>query len=180
VLFSAGRGTRLDGGRGHDDFIGSDGGDRILARDRESDSISCYRGRDLVVADSHDFVAGGSDVGRCERIHRRGRATAVAVGLPFANDPGPLAVDTAGVTSFSVACPVDGPRVCRGTVTAAMNGVALGSLPFRVGRGHSDERTFTVPASERARVLASPRLRLTATIRSVRERFAVRLLQPPP
>jgi hypothetical protein len=176
VLFSAGRGTVLDGGRGHDDFIGSEGGDRIRARDGQSDSIGCYRGRDSVAADGHDFVAGGRDEGRCERVRRRGAARAVAVGEPFLNDPGPLTVNKPdGQTGLSVGCSADGPRTCTGRVSVAIGGVAIGSRPFRLRRGTSKDFTFTVPTAQR-----TEGLKLTANVSSrgktVRDAFAVRVL----
>jgi hypothetical protein len=167
VLFGAGRGTVLDGGSGHDDFIGSDGGDHIRARDGESDSISCYRGRDRVSADGHDFVARGRGAARCERVRRRGAAAAVAVGEPFVNDPGPLTVNRPdGQTGFSVACPADGPRVCRGSVTATLEGFPLGRRSFKLRRGRARDLTFTVPPGQRQQLLSRPRLRLKATVRS--------------
>lgn len=190
VLFGAGRGTVLDGGSGHDDFIGSDGGDRIRARDGQSDSISCYRGRDSVLADGHDFVAVGRDTGRCERVHRRGAAAAVAVGEPFLNDAGPLTVTSpGGVIGFDVACSSGGPRVCRGTVAVSLGGVALGRRAFRVRRGTGKHLAFTVPAARRAELLARPALTLRAGVvsrdrrgrkRSVRDRFGVEVLPEGP
>jgi Ca2+-binding RTX toxin-like protein len=187
VLFGAGRGTVLDGGSGHDDFIGSEGGDRIRARDGQSDSISCYRGRDSVNADGHDFVAGDRDTGRCERVRRRGAAVAVAVGEPFVNDPGPLSVNSPdGTTGFSVACPVDGPRICRGSVTATLEGFPLGTRTFRLRRGSSKDLSFTVPAGGRQQLLARSELRLRARVvsrdrrrhrRTVRDSFAVKVLR---
>ena len=190
VLFGAGRGTVLDGGSGHDDFIGSEGSDRIRARDGQSDSISCYRGRDRVSADGHDFVAGDRDTGRCERVRRRGAAVAVAVGEPFVNDPGPLSVNSpGGQTGFSVACPVDGPRICRGSVIATLEGFPLGRRAFRLRRGRSKDLSFTAPPGRRQELLSRPRLRLRARVvshdrrgraRSVRDRFAVKVVAQAP
>jgi RTX calcium-binding nonapeptide repeat (4 copies) len=174
VLFGAGRGTVLDGGRGHDDFIGSEGADRIRARDGQSDSISCYRGRDRVSADGHDFVAGGEN-GHCERVRRRGAALAAAVGEPFVNDPGPLTVNKHdGKLGLSVGCPADGPRTCRGKVRAKLGGSALGTRTFRLRRGGSGDFTFTVPAGRR-RNGQKLTARVASRGRTVRDRFAVRV-----
>jgi Ca2+-binding RTX toxin-like protein len=190
VLFSAGRGTVLDGGSGHDDFLGGRGGDRIRARDGESDSIACYGGRDGATVDGHDYVSAGSGFGRCERVRRRGAAVAEAVGLPFANDGGPLNLSADdGSVGVSVGCPVDGPRVCRGAIAATIGGVVLGRRTFRVRRGHDAAFTFTVPADRRAALLGRPKLTLRATVtsrdrsghrRSVRDRFAVEVLTQEP
>jgi hypothetical protein len=178
----------LDGGKGHDDFIGSEGSDRIRARDGQSDSISCYGGRDSVSADGHDFVAGGRDTGRCERIRRRGAAAAVAVGEPFVNDADPITVNPKGQISLAIGCPVDGPRGCRGRLIAAVDGVSLGTHRFAVKRGDNSLPTLTVPADRRAGLLGRPALSLTTTVvsrdrrgrrRSVRDRFTVKFRAGP-
>ena len=54
------------GGPGRDTLVAGDGGDVVLARDGRRDSVSCGRGRDVVVADRLDRV--GAD---CERVLRR-------------------------------------------------------------------------------------------------------------
>lgn len=57
---------RLTGGRGADRFSGGDGNDAIGARDGRRDKVRCGRGRDRVVADRGDRIAGD-----CEVVRRR-------------------------------------------------------------------------------------------------------------
>ena len=61
-------GDRLSGGTGRDRLSGGSGDDRLAARDRRRDRISCGKGRDVVLADRRDWVAGD-----CERVRRTAR-----------------------------------------------------------------------------------------------------------
>ncbi len=56
---------RLDGGYGRDTLQGGRGADVITTDDGDPDTISCGPGRDRVVADTFDRVAGD-----CERVMR--------------------------------------------------------------------------------------------------------------
>jgi hypothetical protein len=74
----------LFGGHGRDVLLGGPGDDRILARDGDPDSITCGPGRDSVVADKVDQVAGD-----CQQVDRP----------PAANTPqGPQAPTSSGRT----------------------------------------------------------------------------------
>ena len=59
----AGR-DRLAGGAAKDRYNGGGGNDRILAADGKKERIRCGRGRDSVVADRNDVLAG------CEQVRR--------------------------------------------------------------------------------------------------------------
>ena len=56
---------RLEGGPGSDWLFGGAGDDTIYAKDGQPDLVSCWTGRDTVVADRSDRVARG-----CERVKR--------------------------------------------------------------------------------------------------------------
>ena len=55
----------LRGGGGADVLVGGGGRDRIDARDRAADTVSCGNGYDVVLADGRDQVAGD-----CESVQR--------------------------------------------------------------------------------------------------------------
>ena len=63
-LFGLGGADRLTGGPGNDTLSGGDGNDTISARDGARDTISCGRGRDVVVADRLDLVARDCEIVR--------------------------------------------------------------------------------------------------------------------
>jgi Ca2+-binding RTX toxin-like protein len=65
VLAGDAGGDRLNGGPGGDTLLGGAGPDIISARDGTVDTIVCGQGRDRVIADFGDQVAGD-----CERIVR--------------------------------------------------------------------------------------------------------------
>ena len=64
-LFGLGGADTLVGGLGADILSGGDGNDTISARDGIRDTVSCGRGRDVVVADRLDRVARD-----CETVRR--------------------------------------------------------------------------------------------------------------
>lgn len=57
---------RLDGRSGRDLLAAGSGADRLFARDRLRDVVMCGDGRDTVLADRRDAIAGD-----CERVRRR-------------------------------------------------------------------------------------------------------------
>jgi hypothetical protein len=57
---------RLRGGGGRNRYSGGSGNDRVFARNGKTDRVRCGKGRDRVIADRQDRVAGD-----CERVRRR-------------------------------------------------------------------------------------------------------------
>jgi hypothetical protein len=64
-LLGGGGPDRLRGGQGRNRYSAGAGNDRVFARNNRADRVRCGKGRDRVVADQNDRVAGD-----CERIRR--------------------------------------------------------------------------------------------------------------
>jgi hypothetical protein len=127
---------RLDGGPGSDEMNGSSKRDVILARDGSLDLISCKAGTDTAILDALD--AAGWWIYRplrdCEQVRRRGTARAVPVDVRGYSDS--FYGEGWGV---SIACPPDGPAVCRGDVTVSRRGRIIRYDQFRAKRGHTSD-----------------------------------------
>jgi Tol biopolymer transport system component len=65
-LFGGRGNDRLYGGNGRDRLLAGPGHDRVSARDGERDLVDCGTGRDVVIADRRDLVAGN-----CETASRQ-------------------------------------------------------------------------------------------------------------
>jgi hypothetical protein len=65
-LLGGGGRDRLRGGPGRNRYSAGAGNDRVFARNNKVDRVRCGKGRDRVVADQNDRVAGD-----CERVRRR-------------------------------------------------------------------------------------------------------------
>lgn len=69
TIFGDAGNDRINGGSGEDTLLGGSGNDRITSRDGSRDTVVCGRGRDVVIADRKDKVAGD-----CETVRRGGRS----------------------------------------------------------------------------------------------------------
>ncbi len=112
-----------------------------MVKDGEADMAGCTAGKDTVVADRLDFVAGD-----CETIRRRG---------PIGVLPVALDADTEFDVPwfFVLGCPMDGPKVCVGELRVRRpqppkaekpRGLMV-SKPFRVPRGRLTSVTVNPP-----------------------------------
>lgn len=125
---SSGR-DRLIGGSGNDQLSGGGGSDRLSARDRSTDKVSCGRGRDRIRLDRLDVYSRG-----CERVHRRGAASAVITDITVVTEQGPNNSGTS-LPSAGITCPLDGPRRCLGRARIMAGSRVLGRARFRLRRG---------------------------------------------
>jgi hypothetical protein len=135
------RGGLLTGGPGEDGVCDTSGADTIMVRDGERDVAGCTEGKDTVVADRLDFVAGD-----CERIRRRSPVGAVPLALE--------ADDEFDVPwYFVLGCSADGPKVCVGELRVRRpqpprlekpRGLMV-SKPFRLRRGRVTWLTVNPP-----------------------------------
>jgi hemolysin type calcium-binding protein len=114
--------NRLKPGSGQDDVASFGGNDRVPARDRSIDILRCGKGRDTLKLDVRDFFGRG-----CERVRRKG----LPGGIPVAaytlaqSDEGPF---------VEIACPYDGPRICRGRTRVTYKGKTVGRKKFKARR----------------------------------------------
>lgn len=151
----------IDGGPGQDDLKGdgglggSNGNDRLLARDGERDTVSCDLGADAVTADAIDVVEAQS----CESVdigaaHEPGSAPAARPTMPAAM-PG-TALARKGLTLTGVA---SAPSVV--TVRITVSKATARALRLRSRTlGAAKEATATGTWSVRVRVSGRARARL--------------------
>lgn len=144
----------LNGGPGHDALIGGRVAD---ARDGAADLVTCTGlAGDRALLDARDHASADQDR-VCERIDRRAAAAAVPLVEPYDPRRATVSPDDGRVFAYA-ACPTDGPRVCRGTMRASLDGTPLGTLPFAVARGREEDLIFYVPPERRAELrLFQPR-----------------------
>ncbi|MEJ7817664.1 MAG: calcium-binding protein [Thermoleophilaceae bacterium] len=132
----------LDAGRGSDRIVALGGNDRIAARDRNVDALSCGSGRDRASVDSFDFTRRG-----CERLRRKGRAL-----------PGPLpstAGPRASSVRLSVGCPAEMGHTCAVRVRLRAGRVQLGSGRARIRPGRVGSVRVRLTSAGQRRLRAS-------------------------
>lgn len=151
-------GNRIDPGLGADTVEAGGGNDRIRARDRSSDDVSCGRGHDRVALDRFDAIDRG-----CERIARRGLPRAAFV-TQVGSTLGLLGTPTRPYADPRIACPADFGASCRVIVALSRRGVALGRARARVGRGSG--REVFVFLNRAGRRLAGRRVTVRLTVRT--------------
>jgi hypothetical protein len=138
TLRGSGGRNRLNGGPGGDELLGGGGADRIDARDHATDSVVCGRGRDRVRLDRLDDYARD-----CERVRRRGAASAVVADLTEVTDQVMGGGETTAIAD--IVCPPDGPRRCTGRVKITAAGHVIGRKRFRLRRGHDTVFEADIP-----------------------------------
>lgn len=154
-------GNRIDPGTGPDTVEAGGGNDRIRARDKSSDDVSCGRGHDRVVLDRFDAIDRG-----CERIARNGAPRAVYVTQVSGLDL--LGTAARPYADPRIACPADIGASCRVTATLSRRGVTLGRARARVRRGGG--REVFVFLNRTGRALAGPSVLVRLTVRTATSR----------
>jgi hypothetical protein len=131
-------GNLIDAGPGRDEVWGGFGKDVIRTLDGRTDLISCWDGRDRLVADGRDDsfnVDGYGPFSDCETLVRRGEPLMSLAGFnQWEYEP---------YVSLTYGCPPDGPRRCTGYISLSRRGqlIARRSVSERAGNwGHVDFR----------------------------------------
>ena len=136
-------------GPGRDNVMGSDGPDRIHARDGEFDDLTCNGGRDTIVLDAVDFYENDEDLGgRCERVRRRGLARAFPLeAVAFLTADYEAYIGTRGPNELevSMACPYDAPRTCAETVIVSDRRGVVSQEEFDEGSRGKIDYSLRVP-----------------------------------
>lgn len=159
--------NRLVPGPGRDNLEGSGGSDTILARDGETDNVSCDlvggagAPADSAALDRLDFY--GRDAG-CDTVEREGAAFAQFIGYVNPLGEFDLSVDSPeGRAEVGIGCPADGPDPCAGEVVLLEGARRVGGASFSLPRGE-DNSLVSVPLSQADSDRAATREGFTVTL----------------
>lgn len=151
----------LDGGRGLDTLRGAAGDDVLTTSDKSADDADCGPGDDRAVLDNEDFFR-RDGVRACEHTRRPRPGAAIELGGASSLRTRDPQTDQDGA-SFEIACPGDGPNVCRGLLLLRSRHTTVG-VPARFAVPRDRVRRLFVKTTRAGRRL------ILKDLRSVHER----------